>query len=145
MLYELDLASGTCKETQLDDRSAEFPRLDDRLVGYENRFLYTLTSDTGFIGPGASTLARYDRTGGAIVRHDFGPLHYPGEPVFVPRTSDAAEDEGFVLSVVYDGGSGKSHLAVLDARNLAGEPLARAHLEHRVPLGFHGNFAAGVV
>ena len=58
MLYELDLASGTCKETQLDDRSAEFPRLDDRLVGYQNRFLYPLPSATGFNGPGASTLAR---------------------------------------------------------------------------------------
>ena len=145
VLYELDLESGACKETWLDDRGAEFPRRDDRLIGYENRFGYALMGEAGLLGPSASTIARYDRTGGASAYHDFGPLHYPGEPVFVPRAPDAAEDDGFVLSVVYDGGSGKSHLAVLDARNLAGEPLARAHLEHRVPLGFHGNFAAGVV
>ena len=145
MLYEFDLASGTCKETRLDDRTAEFPRLDDRLVGYENRFLYTLASDAGLMGPGAAALARYDRTGGAIACHEFGPLQYPGEPVFVPRTADAAEDEGFVLSVVYDGNTRKSYVAVLDAQNLEGEAIARVHLEHRVPLGFHGNFAAGVV
>ena len=44
--------------------------------------------------------------------------------------------------MVYDGRSRRSHVAILDARNLDKEPLARAHLEHRVPLGFHGNFAA---
>jgi len=145
VLYELDLASGSCKETRLDDRVVEFPRLDDRLIGYESRFGYALMGEDGFIGPRANRIARYDRTGGAGTFHEFGPTQYPGEPVFVPRTSDASEDDGFVLSVVYDGETGKSYVAVLDAQNLTGEPLARAHLEHRVPLGFHGNFAAGVV
>lgn len=145
VLYELDLASGTCKETWLDDRTAEFPRLDDRRIGYENRFGYALMGEPGLAGLSASTLARYDRTGGRLVRHEFGPLSYPGEPVFVPRTPDAPEDDGFVLTVVFDGETGKSHLTVLDAGNLDGTPLARAHLEHRVPLGFHGNFAPGVM
>jgi carotenoid cleavage dioxygenase-like enzyme len=34
---------------------------------------------------------------------------------------------------------------VLDARDFAGEPLARLWLRNRVPMGFHGNFAPGVV
>jgi carotenoid cleavage dioxygenase len=142
-LYELDLATGGCRETQLDDRVAEFPRLDDRLVGYKNRFGYALLASAGLVGPGASTVVRYDRRGGHNVSHDYGALQYPNEPVFVPRAQDSAEDDGFVLNVVYDGASGHSYLAVLDARSM--KRLATAHLRHRVPLGFHGNFAPGVV
>ena len=39
-LYEIDPATGSCREQRLDDRSAEFPRCDDRLVGYRNRWGY---------------------------------------------------------------------------------------------------------
>ncbi|HWP65330.1 MAG TPA: carotenoid oxygenase family protein [Candidatus Limnocylindria bacterium] len=145
-LYELDLASGTCRERQLDDRSAEFPRLDDRLVAYRNRYGYAVMADgPNFFMPGELMLVKYDRQGGRSQYHRFGRGHFPGEPVFVPRAPDAAEDDGFVLSVVADMPAGTSYLAVLDARDLDAPPLAVAHLEHRVPLGFHGNFAAGVV
>jgi carotenoid cleavage dioxygenase len=34
---------------------------------------------------------------------------------------------------------------VLDAQNLGAEPLARARLPRRIPMGFHGNFAPGVI
>ena len=84
------------------------------------------------------------RRGGPSVVHECGAFRYPGEPIFVPRTPDAEEDDGFVLVVVYDGRTHRSDLVVLDARAIDKEPLAVAHLEHRVPLGFHGNFVAGI-
>jgi len=144
-LYEIDLERGTCSERQLDDRSAEFPRIDDRLVAHPNRFGYAVMSDGPTIassGPGM--IVKYDRRGGPSRRHTFAPGHVPGEPIFVPRSPDADEDDGWVLTVVSDVPSGTSYLAVLDARGVEDAPVATAHLEHRVPLGFHGNFAAGV-
>jgi carotenoid cleavage dioxygenase len=143
-LYEFDLATGICRETKLDERGAEFPRCDDRLVGYENRWGYAALSQPGSrAGEPAypwSRIIKYDRLGGASAVHDFGRWQWVNEPVFVPRTPTAEEDEGFVLTVVYDGTTDGTYLAVLDARNLAGAPLAKAHLEHRIPQGFHGNF-----
>jgi carotenoid cleavage dioxygenase len=50
-----------------------------------------------------------------------------------------------VLCTVYDGNTDGSYLAVLDAANMAAKPLAKCHLKNRVPMGFHGNFAAGIV
>ncbi len=145
-LYEMDLATGACREQQFDDRAAEFPRIDDRLVGYTNRYGYAVRS---LVGPGGgdppSVIVRYDRRGGSTVAHDFGPGRWPSEPVFVPRSPDAREENGFVLSVVYDGPEDASYVVVLDAQNLADAPLARARLRSRIPMGFHGNFAAGVV
>ena len=146
-LYELDLATGQCSERQLSDRGSEFPRIDDRLVGYRNRYGYAAVDRdaSGDIAGTWATLARYDRQGGANVEHDFGKWQWPSEPVFVPRTEGSAEDDGFILCTVYDGVSDASYLAVLDAANLDAKPLAKCHLEHRIPMGFHGNFASGVV
>ena len=134
-------------ERQLDDRAAEFPRLDDRRVGYENRYGYAvrMPSDAGGNDQPWNIIAKYDRRGGPSTAHDFGEGQFPGEPVFVPRSADAAEDDGFVLTTVYDGPEASTYLAILDARDMAGAPLAKCHLEHRIPMGFHGNFAPGLV
>jgi carotenoid cleavage dioxygenase-like enzyme len=80
-----------------------------------------------------------------MVTHFFGRGCFPGEPVFVPRAADADEDDGFVLTVVYDAPEDTSYLAILDARNVDAEPVATARVRDRVPMGFHGNFAPGVV
>ncbi|MFP6626244.1 MAG: carotenoid oxygenase family protein [Deltaproteobacteria bacterium] len=144
-LYELDLASGDCRETRLSDRGAEFPRIDDRLGGYKNRFGYALVAGDNALVPGTGTVCRYDRSGGPSSYYDFGLGQMPGEPVFVPRSADSAEDDGFVVTVVYDAPNDGNYLAILDAGHLASGPLARAHLEHRIPMGFHGNFYAGLV
>ena len=146
-LYELDLAKGTCSERRLDDRAAEFPRCDDRLVGHENRWGYAVVSREGSTIHDRyfAQLVKYDRHGGPSVYHDFGHGTWCGEPVFVPRAPDAEEDDGFVLAMRYDGIRDESAVVVLDARNLAAKPLAVATLRHPVPQGFHGNFAPGVV
>jgi beta,beta-carotene 9',10'-dioxygenase len=65
---------------------------------------------------------------------------YPGEPVFVAKPGEGGgEDEGVLLSVVFDSQRGASFLLVLDAADL-GE-LARAEAPHHIPFGFHGQFA----
>ena len=63
----------------------------------------------------------------------------------MPRSATADEGDGFVLSVIFRGDTHCSDLAVFDAQNLKDGPLALAHLSHRVPAGFHGNWrdAAG--
>jgi all-trans-8'-apo-beta-carotenal 15,15'-oxygenase len=65
-----------------------------------------------------------------------------GEPIFVPRTQDAAEDDGWLLAVVYLGAEHRSQLTVLDARGL--EHVATLRLKHHIPFGFHGTFTRRV-
>jgi len=66
------------------------------------------------------------------------------EPIFVPRADTGmvahAEDEGWVLALVYDPVSDTSNVTVLDARDLSSGPLARAWFDHHVPPTFHGAF-----
>lgn len=48
------------------------------------------------------------------------------------------EDDGVLLSVVLDGGTGTSFLFVLNASSL--EELARAEVPNHIPFGFHGQY-----
>jgi carotenoid cleavage dioxygenase-like enzyme len=82
-------------------------------------------------------LVKIDATSGdARVWREAGT--YPGEPVFVPRPSGTAEDDGVVLSVVLDPAANRSFLLVLDAASF--EERARAPVPHAIPFGFHGQF-----
>jgi all-trans-8'-apo-beta-carotenal 15,15'-oxygenase len=84
-------------------------------------------------------VARVDVESGAATTHDFGPDGYAGEPLFVP--TGAAEDDGVVLTLVYDAGQQRSAMVGLDARNLAAKPIFTARLKHHVPYPLHGFFA----
>ena len=58
----------------------------------------------------------------------------------VPRHDDAAEDDGWLMSLVYDKATDRGELVVLAAADPAAGPVARVMLPNRVPLGFHGNW-----
>ncbi|HTO56525.1 MAG TPA: carotenoid oxygenase family protein, partial [Pseudomonadales bacterium] len=60
------------------------------------------------------------------------------EPYFVPREGASAEDDGYLLTFVFDESARASELVVLDARDTARPPIAAVHLPARVPYGFHG-------
>jgi carotenoid cleavage dioxygenase-like enzyme len=83
-------------------------------------------------------------TDGTSTFHDFGPGRSTSEPVFVPVDGDAAEDEGWVLSFVYDKAEGSSSFVVLDASDMSAEPVATVAIPQRVPHGFHGSWLPDV-
>ncbi|MBW2725642.1 MAG: carotenoid oxygenase family protein [Deltaproteobacteria bacterium] len=140
-LYEFDLAAGSCKETKLSEISAEFPRIDDRLVGYNNRWGYAATAIPGNdAGSVFRSITKYDREGGPSVVRSPVEGQWVGEPVFVPRHAKAEEDDGFVLNQLFDAVNDRSAIDILDARAIDAEPLARLWIDERMPLGFHGNW-----
>ena len=55
---------------------------------------------------------------------DLGPGRLSGEWVMVPRTPDAAEDDGWLLSYVYDRAADRSELTILAADDPAAGPVA---------------------
>ncbi len=62
------------------------------------------------------------------------------EPVFVPRIPDVTEDDGWVLTYVYDASTGQSDVMILSARDSAGNPVAARHPPSRSPFGCHGSW-----
>jgi len=139
--WTIDTATGTVHEEQLGDQPMEFPRVDERLVGRPHRWGYgsavsRTELDNGFGG----SLVRIDGKTGDQTVIDMGAGRSAGEWVMVPRHEAAAEDDGWLLSLVHDAETDRSELIVLPAADPADGPVARVLLPNRVPLGFHGNW-----
>ena len=136
--WRLDLKARTVREEPLDDVVTEFPRVNDALLGRPTRFGYTIKGDmSGFV--------KYDLKAGASTHHDHGPGRLGGEGVFVPRPGSLEEDDGWLMTYVYDQPSNASELVVIDAREFAGPPLARVRIPARIPHGFHGTWLSDAV
>jgi carotenoid cleavage dioxygenase len=139
--WTVDLAKGGVRSTPLDDVSCEFPRADERRLGRKHRFGYAAVEPGAAGGmPRWSAIRRWDLERGISTTRAFGAAAGCGEPLFVPRSAQSAEEDGWVIVLVYDGTRDASDFWVLDARDVAGEPVARVKLPHRVPYGFHGNW-----
>jgi 8'-apo-carotenoid 13,14-cleaving dioxygenase len=119
----------------LDARVQEFPRIDERLTAQRHRYIYSagIQSDRG-------SVYRFDTHTGEKAAHDHGPLRFGSECVFVPRSPEAAEDDGWVLSFVWDAQRNRSELTVIDAKKFDEPPVAKIRLPQRVPFGFHGSW-----
>ncbi len=133
----VDPKGGPVKEQRLDERGQEFPRLDERRIGKPYRFGYTATLAAGFE---FGSLTKHDLRDGTSQVHSGGPERWYMEPVFVPRTPDADEDDGWVLAYLYDASTNKGDVAILNARDFEAGPQALIHLPARVPFGFHSNW-----
>ena len=83
---------------------------------------------------------KHDLVSGSSTLHDFDPGGIGQEPIFVPRTADADEDDGWVMTYIHNGLTDTSDVVILDAHDFAGEPIATIHLPQRVPFGFHGSW-----
>jgi carotenoid cleavage dioxygenase-like enzyme len=73
--------------------------------------------------------------------HDYGAGGMTAEPAFVRKPGAAAEDEGWIMSYVYDPERDLGDFVILDAQDFAGAPIATIRLPVRVPFGFHGGWA----
>jgi carotenoid cleavage dioxygenase-like enzyme len=143
--WTIDLTGdGTVFTRQLSETVCEYPRIDERHLGAPYRYAFVAALG----GPGTGDLAhrglgRYDLQSREMRLWHAGERRTVSEPVFVPRSAAADEGDGFLLATVFDEARNASHLAVLDATAIEAGPVARAHLDHRVPAGFHGSFVAG--
>jgi len=138
--WTIDLDAGKVIEERLDDRPQEFPRVDDRVVGRRHRYGFATHFGIDDEGIQLGGLVKHDLQTGTSEARSFGRGTHASEGVFVPAADDAGEDEGWLLSVVYDERRDASDLVVLDATDVTGAPVATVRLPQRVPFGFHGSW-----
>lgn len=133
-----DLKKNTIKKERLDSHNVEFPRVDERFVGQPYRHAYLNSTIDENLQHHFDSIIHFDMKTHQKQTHHFGKGAYPHEPIFVPRSKQSAEGDGFLLSYVYREALNRSDLVILDAKQVDQEPLAIIQLPHRVPFGFHG-------
>lgn len=135
--WTVDPVRRTVRQTRLDDRTLEFPRVAPAVSSGRHRFGYGVGVDDGF-SPG--DIYKHDLEKGTVEMHTLGAGRGSGEAEFVARENPVSEDDGWLMSYVYDATTDSSEFVILDARDLSEAPVARVILPQRVPFGFHGNW-----
>ena len=134
--WTIDPGKLRVREERVDDRGQEFPRIEPANLGRPHRFGYTAGFTAGWT-PGPTY--RHDLATGRVEAHDHGPGRGAAEPVPV-RHAGGGDGDDWVLTFVYDAGTDRSELVVLDGTDFTAPPVARVLLPGRVPYGFHGNW-----
>lgn len=147
-LYEwrFDLKTGKTHERVIDDvLNAEFPVINSAYQGRKNRYSYqVLFPQGGREEPRFPGLVKFDLTTGGFVAYSAGPQYFYNEPGFAPRDNSQGEDDGYLVTLVWNPVDQQSEIQVFDCKGarLAEGPVARIVLPRRVPNGFHATFVS---
>ncbi len=61
---------------------------------------------------------------------------------YLARENSQAEDDGWLMTLVYDGNTMSLSCTFLKLPTCPSAPVAQIQLPQRVPIGFHGNWVA---
>ncbi len=144
-LAELNLRTGRASVQGLGD-AVEFPRIDPRRIGLPARHL---VSAAGWVAHPERLCTAFhgvqvrDTETGKVTRFDYGANAVVEEHLLVPKPGSSAELDAWLIGTTFDVRRQVTVVNVLEARHVADGPVAQAALPYRLPLAFHGNFAAG--
>ncbi|CAA7396899.1 unnamed protein product [Spirodela intermedia] len=146
-MVRIDLKTSIVSRTLLSVMSLGFGGVNPTYQGRKSRYAYAAIAGCT---PKIRGVAKLDLELAAqkrdcvVVRREFGPGCYCGEPFFVPKGEgkDLDEDDGYLLTFVHDENEEKSKFVVMDAKSTELEVIAEVELPRRVPYGFHGVFVS---
>ena len=134
------LTGKVLEQQELLDRHCEFPVVKPADVGQDWRYTYVSLHRQGIdpVKEFFGTIGRFDQTTGTLIEADLGENRYPMEPIYAPDAIDP--NQGWVVTVVYDGNTNTSEVWVFDSDRLNEQPVCRLALPEVIPLGFHGTW-----
>ena len=133
---------------RLIDHIGEMPVIDPRFAMKRTRHFYfgTFNPTLGPMlplaskGPPFTCLGHFDEAKDELKFFYAGPNAAPEEPCFVPKSADAPEGDGWLLTMVGRRSENRTDLVILDALQIDKGPVAVIKFPCRVHEGFHGVF-----
>ncbi|KAK5048718.1 hypothetical protein LTR84_005810 [Exophiala bonariae] len=152
-LVRLEIDTNQPSETNIPDPVVlvdipnEFPRIDERFYNkkYDHIFFNVFHSDTEkclvdkHIFEGLNATAMLTKSTGELKVYYPGPQCRCQEPVFIPRTDDSPEGDGYVIFAVDRLDVNLTNVVVLDTKSFE-EPVAVIELPMRMRAQIHGNW-----
>ncbi|MEB3169613.1 MAG: carotenoid oxygenase family protein [Synechococcaceae cyanobacterium] len=140
----IDLATGTLRHERLSKRCCEFAMVNPRRQGLASRFAWMAVAERDSGNDPLQAISKLDLISGERKTWSASPRGFVSEPLMVPRTeADGTpdEDDGWVLTLVWNGARCSSDLVILDAASMA--EVAVLELPLAIPHGLHGSFVEG--
>ena len=127
------------------DMPCEFPRIDERFMTKKHNIVFLdvflpKRSDSGKnIFQGLNALAMHDHRTGKTRFFYAGDDSLVQEPIFIPRTRDAEEGDGWIIAMVERKLENRCDLVVIDTQEFE-KPVAVVSLPFHLRTQIHGNW-----
>jgi all-trans-8'-apo-beta-carotenal 15,15'-oxygenase len=135
----INLQTGAVSKELLEQRTCEFAMVNPECQGLEARYSWMAVAERELGNDPLQAIKKLDLSTGEGRVWSAAPRGFVSEPLMVPRPGSSAEDDGWVLCLVWNGARCASDLVILDAASLA--EVAVLELPLAVPHGLHGSFA----
>ncbi len=134
----INLADGTVSTIRLSERCCEFAMVNPEREGLPCRYGWMAVAERDTGNDPLQAIKKLDLLSGERRVWSAAPRGFVSEPLMVPRAGASAEDDGWVLCLIWNGARCASDLVILDAASM--EELAVLELPLAIPYGLHGSF-----
>ncbi|NES99509.1 MAG: hypothetical protein F6K61_02855 [Sphaerospermopsis sp. SIO1G1] len=138
--FALNLSEQKVQSQLLDQRACEFPVIHPNYVGKPYRYFYSSAAHNSKGNAPFQAIWKVDLESDKKQVWSAAPRGFVGEPIFIPRENSLQEDEGWIITLVYDAEHHRTDVVILDAQNFQAGAIAKLHLKHHIPYGLHGSF-----
>lgn len=143
--WTIDLTNDSLERELLHPWEGEMPRIDDRFAGMPYRYAvygvddpsYPIAHNLAELGVNHNSIGWWDHRERKLATWYTGADSSVGEPIFVPRSPDAPEGDGFVIAALQRYAERRSEIVILDTRNIPAGPVATVHPPHRLKNAIH--------
>jgi all-trans-8'-apo-beta-carotenal 15,15'-oxygenase len=135
----IDLRTGTVSTTRLSERCCEFAMVNPEREGLPSRYAWMAVAERETGNDPLQAIKKLDLQSGERRVWSAAPRGFVSEPVMVPRPGAKAEDDGWVLVLVWNGARGATDLVILQADDLSEQAVLELPLA--IPYGLHGSWA----
>jgi all-trans-8'-apo-beta-carotenal 15,15'-oxygenase len=135
----INLDTAAVQKELLEPRTCEFAMVNPERQGLQAHYSWMAVAEREQGNDPLQAIKKLDLATGEGQVWSAAPRGFVSEPLMVPRPGATAEDDGWVLCLVWNGARCASDLVILDAATLA--EVAVLELPLAVPHGLHGSFA----
>jgi all-trans-8'-apo-beta-carotenal 15,15'-oxygenase len=139
--YTVDLKAGSVTKEKLSNLQCALGVINPKASTQKHKFLYMTLGGLGSDVAPPQGIGKFDCEKKSMDCWMPNEFEFCGEPMFAPKQgSSTAEDDGYILSTIFNGKTEQSELAIFQANSIASGPVARIPLGMAIPHGLHGCF-----
>ena len=135
----LDLSRETVSSERISERTCEFAMVNPERQGLSARYAWMAVAERETGNDPLQAIQKLDLSSGETRIWSAAPRGFVSEPLMVRKPGADAEDDGWVLDLIWNGSRDASDLVILNARDLS--EVAVLELPLAVPHGLHGSWS----
>ena len=140
--YEVDLKSGSVTKEILSDAQCYFGVINQNQSTQKHNSVYMALGALGSDIAPPQGIGRFDPETKSMDSWMPQGYEFCGEPMFASKENADSEDDGYILTVLFNGKTEQSELLIFKSLSISSGPITRIPLGIGIPHGLHGCFTS---